>query len=289
MHVVSAHLFGYRSHYSPLSSHRSMWQRDVLGMALSSWEAELNSCVLSVYLGLKQIETILVWVKSSLGQVSIGGTLVCSMFAIAMFLPRARPTRQQTYGVETERRCFKMLFTHYLTARGRMLWPVVCLSWRPAGCTCGESDGVPSECSRRQGGCQILCPLPCFSNWLGDTGLAPGRVYYILSGLRVMDTFQVKKWHTSCPGRVSVTSGRPCTKTLWGGKGKEWQRQLKTTLLSSSWLWKNILQNRSLIDDLCRRSVPFTCKNQDKRIWGAFYKRKDLWLKTTISPKDGKS
>lgn len=207
----------------------------------------------------------------SLGQVLIGGTLVCSMFAIAMFLPQARPTRQQTYVVETERRCFKTLFTDHLMACGRMLWPVVFRSWRPAVCTCEASDSVPSECSRRQGGCQILCPLSCFSNWLGDAGQAPGRVYYILSGLRVMDTFQVKKWHTSRPGRVSVTSGRPCTKTLLGGKGKEWQRQLKTTLLSSSWL-------------LGKHPA-----NQDERIWGAFYKRKDLWLKTTISPKDGES
>lgn len=129
-----------------------------------------------------------------------------------------------------------------------------------------ESDGMPSGCSRRQGGCQILCPLPCFSNWLGDAGRAPGRVYYILSGLRDLDPFQVKKRHTSCPGRISVTSGRPCTKALLGGKGKEWQRQLKASSLSSSWLWENILQNRTQIDHLCRRCVPLPCKSRWKEL-----------------------
>lgn len=160
-----------------------------------------------------------------------------------------------------------------------MLWSVVFLSWRPAVCTCEESNGMPSEFSCCQRGCEILCPLPCLLNWLEYAGQAPGPVYYILSGLRVMDTLQVNKWHPSCPGRVSVTSGRSSTKTLSGGKGKEWQRPLRTTLLSSSWLWKNILRNRSWWDDLCIQLA-----NQEERIWGSFHRRKDLWLQKPQFP-----
>lgn len=55
-----------------------------------------------------------------------------------------------------------------------------------------KTTGLPSKSSGCPGRCKILCLLPCFSNWLRYAGQTPGCVYYILSGLRVMDTFQVR-------------------------------------------------------------------------------------------------
>lgn len=193
------------------------------------------------------------------------------------------PDPQGSQPMWRKQRCPKLLFTHDLIVRGRMLRPVVFLSWRPAVCTCEESNGMPSECGHCQGGCEILCPLPCFPNWLEYAGQAPGCVYYILSGLRVLDTFQVEKWHTSCPGRVSVTSGRPSTKTLSGGKGKEWQRQLRTTLLSSSWLCGKTSCEIGAGWMLCI----FNLEIKTKGPRGHSTRWRTCDLKTTISPRVG--
>ena len=125
--------------------------------------------------------------RTSSHQKAHTGTLHSCVFAHPM------PDPQGSQSVWRKQRCSKLLFTHDLIARGRMLQPVVSLSWTPAVCTCEESNGLPAPSGHCQGGCEILCPLPCFPNWLEYAGQAPGRVYYILSGLRVMDPFQVQK------------------------------------------------------------------------------------------------
>lgn len=48
------------------------------------------------------------------------------------------------------------------------------------------------ECSPCHYGCQALCRLSCFPNWLEYAGQAPGCVCYILSGLRDMDTLHIE-------------------------------------------------------------------------------------------------
>lgn len=171
------------------------------------------------------------------------------------------PDPQGSQSMWWKQRCSKLLFTHDLIARGRMLQPVVFLSWTPAVCTCEGSNGLPAPSGHCQGGCEILCPLPCFPNWLEYAGQAPGRVYYILSGLRVMDPFQVQKWHTSCPGRVSVTSGRPSSATLSGGKGREWQRKQEPRYHPHPGVGKHPATQG--LDGWC---APLTCRSRPKTL-----------------------
>lgn len=157
------------------------------------------------------------------------------------------PDPQGNQPIWRKQRCPKLLFTHDLIARGRMLQPVVFLSWKPAVCTCEESDGLPSQPGLCQGGREILCPLPCFPNWLEYAGQAPERVYYILSGLRVMDTFQVEKWHI-LPRSGFCDIRQAFHKNTFRRKRKRMTKATRTTLLSSSWLWKNILRYRTWMD-----------------------------------------